>query len=83
MNKERLTRQEIQAYKREMLEACILVSLDEAAAILAVSRTTVLRRVDEGRLSAYNDNSTGKGLRFLASELQRYVREMKQAQNMG
>ena len=74
---ERITRKEIDAYKREVLESSVLVRLDEASAILAVSSTTVMRRVDEGRLVPYNDNSTRKGVRFLASELQRYVREMR------
>ena len=83
MIKTRITRQEIDAYKREILESSVLIHLDEAAEILAVSRTTVLRRVDEGRLVAYSDNSTSKGLRFLASELQSYVREMRKTQNMG
>lgn len=78
MVKERITRQEIDAYKREMLEQSVLVRLDEAAAILAVSRSTVVNRVNEGRLTPYNDNGNRKGLRFLASELKRYVREMRQ-----
>jgi excisionase family DNA binding protein len=79
MVKERITRKEIDAYKREILETCTLIRLDEAATMLAVSHTTVLRRVEEGRLAAYSDNSTSKGVRFLASELQRYVREMRQS----
>ncbi len=79
MTKVRITRGEIEAYKREVLETSVLVRLDEAAAILAVSTSTVQRRVEEGKLTAYTDNSTRKGLRILASELQRYVREMKQA----
>ena len=74
----RITRQEIDSYKREVLEASVLVRLDEAAAIMAVSRSTVVRRVEEGRLTPYNDNGNRKGLRFLASELQRYVKEMRQ-----
>ena len=78
MVKERITRQEIDSYKREVLESSVLVRLDEAAAILAVSRTTIVRRINEGALTPYNDNSNRKGLRFLASELQRYVREMRQ-----
>jgi excisionase family DNA binding protein len=78
MTKVRITRQEIDAYKREVLETSVLVRLDEAAAILAVSTDTVRRRVEEGRLTPYNDNHTRKGIRFLASELQNYVREMRQ-----
>jgi excisionase family DNA binding protein len=83
MDNEMITRKEIREYKREILESSVLVRLDEAAEMLSVSRTTILRRVDEGRLSAYSDNSTSKGLRFLASELQSYVRQMRKTQNMG
>lgn len=74
---ERITRGEINTYKREQLEKTVLVRLDEAAAILAVSPRTLQRRVDEGRIQAYNDNRTRKGMRFLASELRRYVARMR------
>lgn len=74
-----ITRQEINSYKREILESSVLIRLDEAAAIMAVSRSTVINRVNEGRLVPYNDNANSKGVRFLASELQRYVKEMRQA----
>ena len=73
----RITRDEIDNYKREILESSVLVRLDEAAAILAVHKSTVVRRVEEGRLTPYNDNGNQKGVRFLAAELQRYVREMR------
>ena len=82
MVKERITRLEIDSYKREVLEMTVLVRLDEAAAILAVNPRTVLRRAEEGRLAPYNDNRTSKGIRFLASELQRYVKEMRQARHL-
>jgi len=78
MIKERITRSEIDAYKREVLEQSVLVRLDEAAAILAVHPRTVLRRVETGAITPYNDNTTRKNVRFLASELQRYVKEMRQ-----
>lgn len=78
MTKQRITRKEIDAYKREVLETSVLVRLEEAADILAVSPRTLRRRVEEGRIPSYNDNQTKKGIRFLASELQEYVREMRQ-----
>ena len=80
MVKVNITRQEIDNYKREMLESSVLVRLDEAAAIMAVSRSTVIRRAREGRITPYNDNANDKGLRFLASDLKRYVSEMRQTQ---
>lgn len=78
MIRERITRQDIEVYKREFLEQSVMVRLDEAAAILAVSKTTIVRRVEEGLLTPYNDNGNRKGLRFLASELRKYVNSMKQ-----
>lgn len=77
MVKERITRQDIEAYKREVLEQSVLVRLDEAAAIMAVSRSTLIRRVEEGALTPYNDTGERGRMRFLASELKRYVREMQ------
>lgn len=73
----RLTRSDIDQYKREILETSVLIRLDEAATILAVHPRTVQRRVDEGKLVPYNDNNSQKGIRFLASELKRYVAEMR------
>jgi excisionase family DNA binding protein len=78
VDKIRLTRHEIAAYKREILESSVLVRLDEAAEILAIDSRTLSRRIEEGRIAQYNDNRTRKGVRILASELQRYVREMRQ-----
>jgi hypothetical protein len=81
---ERITRKDVEEYKKSILDQTVLVRLDEAAAILAVSVDTVVRRVNDGKLTPYNDSKgrrNDKGLRFLASELRAYVREMK-AQHM-
>jgi predicted ArsR family transcriptional regulator len=74
---ERITRKEIESYKREVLEQSVLVTLDDAAAILAVSPRTVRRRVEEGLLPTYSDTSDRENTRFLASELRDYVRRMR------
>lgn len=74
---ERITRRDIESYKREVLEQSVLVTLDDAAAILAVSPRTVRRRVEEGLLSTYSDTSDRENTRFLASELRDYVRRMR------
>ena len=77
MANERITKQDIAAYKREILESTVLVRLDEAATILGVHPRTVQRRADEGLITPYVDKNNRQSLRFLASDLQRYVREMR------
>lgn len=81
VEKVNITRAEITAYKREVLESSVLVRMSEAAEILAIDQRTLRRRVEEGRITPYNDNPTSKGLRFLASELQQYVQDMRQEHN--
>lgn len=76
--KVRITRQEIDAYKRELLEETVLVTIKDAATMLQVSESTVRRRIDEGRLPVYGENGReSHGLRILASELREYVRSIK------
>lgn len=77
MTKVRITRDEIEAYKREVLETTVLVRMEEAAVMLAVHPRTIRRMVEERRLEPYNDGQRRNGIRFLASELQKYVREMR------
>lgn len=77
MVKECITRAEIDAYKREILEQSILITIDDAAAMLAVSTRTIKRRVDEGLLATYSDTPDRENTRFLASELRDYVRRMR------
>ena len=77
MVKEMITRSEIDAFKREVLERSVLVSLEDASAILAVSTSTLRRRVREGLLPTYSDTADRANPRFLASELQNYVKRMR------
>lgn len=78
MIEERITRREIEACKREMLEQSILVTIEQSAEILAVSPDTVLRLVRNGRLPAYSENGPrSKGVRLLAAELREYVKSIK------
>lgn len=72
-----ITRTEIDAYKREILEQTVLISLDAAAAMLSVSTSTLRRRVREGLLPTYSDTADRENTRFLASELQNYVKRMR------
>ena len=74
---ERLTRQDVAAYKRELLDQTMLVAPAEAAQILACSERSVHRLVREGEIHAYGRNRGSRGLRLLASELRRYVDSIK------
>ena len=72
---ERITRQDLLDYKREILDQTVLVAAPEAASMLACSERTIHRLVREGDLHAYA--LRGRGLRLLASELRDYVRGLK------
>ena len=73
---ERITRQDLLDYKREILDQTVLVAAPEAASMLACSERTIQRLAREGRIHAYGSPGV-KGLRFLASELRDYVRGLK------
>lgn len=73
---ERITRQDLLDYKREILDQTVLVAAPEAASMLACSERTIHRLVREGRVHAYGSPGV-KGLRFLASELRDYVRGLR------
>ena len=77
MPKSKITRAELTAYKKEILEKSVLVDEHTAARILAISTRTLRRRVSEGRIPAYTDNESRRHMRFLASELRDYVKEMR------
>lgn len=75
MTYERITRQDIATYKREILDQTVLVAAPEAATMLSCSERTVMRMVRDGEIHAYGLRS--RGLRFLASELRDYVRSLQ------
>lgn len=78
MTKVKITRIEIDAYKREILEQSVLVCLPEAARILGVSEATVRRRAEERVITPHVDPIGGSsGMRFLASELRDYVKTLR------
>lgn len=77
MTTERITRQDVLAYKREILEQTVLVAPAEAATMLSCSERTVHRMVRDGEVHAYGRNKGSRGLRLLASELREYVRSIK------
>lgn len=74
---ERVTRQDVTAYKLEFLAATVLVAPAEAASILACSERTVHRLVRDGEVHAYGRSKGSRGLRLLASELREYVKSIK------
>lgn len=74
---ERITKQDVLNYKREILEMTVLVAPAEAAMILACSERTVHRLVRDGEVHAYGRSIGSRGLRLLASELRDYVSSIK------
>lgn len=77
MQQERITRQDVENYKREILEASVLVAPAEAARILACSERTVHSLVRDGELHGYARKRGERGMRLLASELRDYVRSIR------
>lgn len=77
MMRERITRADILAYKREILEETVLVTAREATVILSCSSRTVHRLVEQGHIAGYNRSARSKGLCLLASGLRDYVRSIK------
>jgi len=73
----RITRLEVELYKREILEQSVLVSPREACMMLSCSETKIYRLVQSGRLRGYSENHRAKGLRLLAAELRDYVQSIK------
>jgi hypothetical protein len=74
---ERITKNDVEIYKREVLERSMLVAPPEAARILACSERTVYDLVRGGYLHGFNRNKGTRGLRILARELQDYVQSIK------
>lgn len=74
---ERITKQDVLNFKREILEKTVLVAPSEAATILACSERTVHRLVRDGEVHAYGRSKGSRGLRLLASELRDYVDSIK------
>ena len=74
---ERITRSDVVAYKRGILEQTVLVAPREAAQMLSCSERTVYRLVREGEIHAYCRTRGSRGLRILASELREYVASIK------
>lgn len=76
--KVRITVEEIEIYKREVLEQSVLVTIPAAAQVLSVHPRTVKRLINDGEIHAYNRRGGGSlGTRLLASELREYVRSIR------
>lgn len=75
--RERITPEDVRAYKREVLERSLLIAPAEVSRILACSPRKVYDLVRSGRLTGYSENRKAKGLRILAAELLEYVDGLK------
>lgn len=75
---ERITRADVSNYKREIMEAAVLVTVETAADMLSVSKSTVHRIIEEGRITPYD--RTGRitpGVRLRAADVRDYVRSIR------
>lgn len=73
-----ITRNDVETYKREILDQVVMVRLPEAAKALACSKSTMTRMVRSGKLRGHSTSGgISKGIRVLASELREYVKEMQ------
>lgn len=73
-----ITRNDIERHKREILDQCMLVNIEDAATILSCSKSTVYRKISEGKIGAYNDTGAfTRGTKLLASELRDYVKSSR------
>ncbi len=50
----------------------LLYRVDEAAEILSISRATIYRLIDEGKLIGHNDMPGRKGLRVTGASIELY-----------
>lgn len=71
-----ITRNDVETFKREILEHTVLVRIEVAAKIMDCSPDKVGRLIKDGRLRCYNE-SMNRGLRVMASELKQYVRSIQ------
>lgn len=74
---ERISQSDIDRYKREVLESCVMVTPREAARILSCSTRTIYSLVEIGEIPAYNRSPRLKGLRLLAADLVAYVKKIR------
>lgn len=80
MIRERITRQDIDIYKREILEQTVVITIRDAAEMLSCSTSTVRGLIRDGVISQHNRHGHGRpcnGTRILAAELRDYVRSIK------
>lgn len=79
-DKIRITQAEVDAYKREILQSTVVVTVETAAEILSCSVRHVKTLMDEGHLTRHNRHAGRahcNGDRILAAELQEYVRSIR------
>lgn len=77
MIKQRITLEEVAAYKRDIMEKSVLVDLSTVAEVLSVTPRTVRSYVRSGKIQAYSQSPGSRGLRVLASDLRDYVKSIR------
>lgn len=73
-----ITRNDVETYKREILDRVVMVRLPEVATALGCSRRSAYNLVRAGKLRGYSTSGEiSKGIRVLASDLLEYVTAMR------
>lgn len=73
-----ITRNDVEKYKREILDQVVMVRMPEVASALGCSKSSAYSLVREGQLTGHTrDGDIKKGIRVLASELRDYVKTMR------
>ena len=73
MSEERISRSEIVEERRRFIRSRMLLTVKDAAVMLAVSPRTVERLIDEGRLPRINEHKNCGRTRVTAAALDEYI----------
>jgi excisionase family DNA binding protein len=76
MSEERIPRNEILEERRRFIRTRMLLTISEAATMLAVSPRTVKGLIDEGRLPRINEHKHAGRTRVTAESIDRYIQSM-------